>query len=71
MSSVPTTNTTSTSPANNQTVQNQKEEPVKDNQKPKETTCVRSFFRSYLLYFFLATGTAFTSYLVYRRFNKN
>lgn len=38
--------------------------------KNSNSTCVKSYFKSYLLYFLLATGSAFTSYIVYRRLNK-
>ena len=67
-----TTTTTNPTQTNTQTPSQTKQETPKENkEEEKPTTCVGSFFRSYLLYFFLSTGMAFSSYLVYRRMNKN
>ena len=56
-----------------QTPKQTKEETPKENKEEevKPTTCVKSFFRSYLFYFFMASATTISSYMVYRRMNKN
>ena len=48
---------------------NTQEQPQEQNKKP--VICIRSFFKSYFFVFFLATGTAFSAYLISRRFNRN
>jgi hypothetical protein len=64
------TTTPTTTPTNNQTpTQNKEDKPNTTEEKP--ATCIKSFFKSYLFYFLMASGTAFTSYMVYRRMNKN
>jgi hypothetical protein len=63
-------NTNSATPTNEQTVP-QKSEQTPNTPEEKPYTCVSKFFKSYLFYFFLATGTAFSAYLVHRRMKQN
>ena len=66
-SATPTPTTTKTDQKTVEKTEVTKE--TKEEEKP--TTCVRSFFRSYLFYFFTVSAMTFSSYIVYRRMNKN
>ncbi len=44
------------------------QQPNVDEKKPAKPSCLRKFFKSYLFYFLFASGTAVTSYLVWKRF---
>ena len=58
-------------PAATNTQANTQATPQEPTNQNTEKSCVRKFLRSYLFYFFVASGTVVTSYLVYRRMNKN
>jgi hypothetical protein len=61
-------NTTSCPESNQKNAQGTIEE---NKEEEVQTYYLKSFFKSYVFYFFLASGTAISSFMIYRRMNRN